>query len=183
MNKIPDFFISMVTKDFIISMKATKIQYFRLYFVSESMILNKNIYRPLSILIMVGLFFLSGCSKESERNDIPDVAVNFSLNPNSTEYIELNGVNGWVYLTGGYKGILIYRKSLNEFMAYERACPFDWEVTGARIEVESSGLTVECPICHSKYIMIDGTPYEGPTHFILKQYMTNYDGNLLYISN
>ena len=131
------------------------------------------------------LFFLGmeGCSKQEQQNEIPVVPVNFVVYPNSTEYLELNVVNGWVAVTGGYRGIIIFRTSMTEFMAFERACPYDWELTDARIDVEPSWLTTICPSCKSKYILTDGTPFEGPTHYALKQYQTQYDGTLLYISN
>ena len=129
------------------------------------------------------ILILTGCAKEENPNEIPYVVVNFVILPNSTEYLELNGVGGWVYLTGGYRGIIVYRKSTDEFMAFERACPHDWEAADARIEVESSGLTTVCPSCQSKFILIDGTPFEGPSHYPMKQYQTQYDGNQLYISN
>jgi hypothetical protein len=129
------------------------------------------------------IILIPGCSKEEPRNDIPVVGVGFSINPNSTEYLELNGVGGWVYLTGGYRGIIVYRKSISEFMAYERACPYDWQLVDARIDVESSGVTTVCPSCKSKFILLDGTPFEGVSPYPLTQYHTQYDGTLLYISN
>jgi hypothetical protein len=132
---------------------------------------------------LIVFLVITGCSKEENRNEIPVVAVSFVIDPNSTEYLDLNGVGGWVTVTGGYRGIIIYRKSISEFMAFERACPYDWEVTDARVDVEASGLTAACPSCNSKYILLDGTPYEGPTHYPLKQYQTQFDGTLLYVSN
>jgi len=129
------------------------------------------------------LFLITGCKKEEQAIDIPYVYVNFSLNPNSTEYINLNVVNGWETVTGGYQGILIFRSSINEFVAFERACPYDPLTPGAQIRVEASGITCFCPICKSRFIMTDGTPFEGPSHFPLKQYTTTYDGYLLYIYN
>jgi nitrite reductase/ring-hydroxylating ferredoxin subunit len=146
-----------------------------------------NVFRSsYKVFLALGLFFLllPGCSKKSENaNDIPYVLVNFSINPNSTEYIHLNTVDGWEYLTGGYKGILVFRKSVNEFVSFERACPYDWQNTNARIVVDTSGITAYCPVCKSKYILLDGTPYSGPSRYPLKQYQASYDGNLLYIYN
>ena len=137
----------------------------------------------LLIYALILLIVITGCSKEEKRNEIPVVSVSFVINPNSTEYLELNNEGGWVTLTGGYRGIIVYRKSISEFMAFERACPYDWELTDARIDVESSGLTAICPSCKSRYILLDGTPFAGPTHYPLNQYQTQFDGNLLYISN
>ena len=125
----------------------------------------------------------SGCKKEEKPPEIPYVYVNFSLNPNGTEYINLNAVNGWETVYGGYNGILIFRKSLTEFAAFERACPYDPLVQGAQVRVEPSGITCACPVCGSKFIMVDGTPFEGPSRYPLKQYSAIYDGSLLYITN
>jgi nitrite reductase/ring-hydroxylating ferredoxin subunit len=136
--------------------------------------------------LFVALFCLiaPGCSKNPESvNNMPYVLVNFSINPNSTEYLRLNTVNGWEYLTGGYKGILVFRKSATEFSAFERACPYDWQSTDARILTDTSGVTAYCPVCKSKFILTDGTPYSGPSRYSLKQYQTSYDGTLLYIYN
>ena len=135
-------------------------------------------------LILFTFLVLTACSKkENPPPTIPDAYVNFFINPNSTEYLELNSPGGSVALTGGYRGIIIYRLTLDQFLAYERTCPYDpWE-EGARIDIEESGLTTVCPVCGSKYILLDGSPFEGPSTYFLKQYRTTYDGNLLYVYN
>jgi nitrite reductase/ring-hydroxylating ferredoxin subunit len=137
------------------------------------------------VLLIIGIivFLSSSCKKEEQQTEIPYVYVSIVLNPNGTEYINLNSVNGWETVRGGYNGILIFRPAINEFVAFERACPYDPLTTGAQVLVEKSGTTCYCPICGSKFIMTDGTPYDGPSHFPLKQYHTMYDGSMLYISN
>lgn len=140
---------------------------------------------PLVRLIPTLLIIIMGgsCSKEEAPPEIPYVYVNFSIDPNGTQYANLNYVNGWETVTGGYKGILIFRRTINEFVAFERACPYDPVVTGSQVRVDTSGITCYCPACNSKYIMYDGTPYEGVSRYPLKQYTTNYDGVRLYVSN
>jgi len=136
------------------------------------------------LLSLIVIIIISGsCKKDEQQPEIPYVYVNFSLNPNSTLYIHLNAVNGWETVSGGYKGILIFRKSVNEFAAFERACPNDPLENGAQVRVDDSGITCYCPVCGSKFIMVDGTPYEGPSHYPLKQYSAMYDGSMLYITN
>ncbi len=135
-----------------------------------------------SCLLLI-LFFIMGCAKDTGVPQIPVVPVNFSIDPNSTTYLELNHIGGSIYLTGGYNGILVYRISLNEFMAYERADPYDFTNPDARVVVDTSLITCYCPVCKSKYILTDGTPYAGPSRYTLKQYTTTYDGGLLYIYN
>lgn len=148
--------------------------------------MNTSLFKlTVRVLLLLGvvMFFTVACKKEEPPPEIPYVYVNFTLNPNSTQYINLNSVNGWETVTGGYKGILVFRKAVNEFVAFERACPYDPLITGTQIRVDTSGITCYCPVCQSKYIMYDGTPYDGVSRFPLKQYAAIYDGVLLHISN
>jgi nitrite reductase/ring-hydroxylating ferredoxin subunit len=139
------------------------------------------------VFVLVGLVIttLFACKKSSEDQGpaIPYASVNFSLNPNSTQFLELNHVGGWVPVTGGYRGIILYRLSESEFMAYERACPYDPTADSAQIRVDNSGLLCYCPKCKSKYLILDGSPNSGPSHWSLKQYHTMYDGTFLYVTN
>ena len=147
--------------------------------------INPTIKKNVRVLLLTGSLLLSfiSCKKEDQPTSIPYVYVSLMLNPNGTEYSQLNVVNGWETVTGGYNGILIFRRLQNEFVAFERACPYDPRTTGAQIRVDKSGITCYCPICGSKFIMNDGTPYAGPSHYPLKQYTTAYDGATLYITN
>jgi nitrite reductase/ring-hydroxylating ferredoxin subunit len=152
----------------------------------KPLMMVRTYFLVLCCLLSVILLSSTGCKKDSSddsQSQIPVVPVNISLNPNSTEYIRLNPVNGWEYITGGYRGIIVYRKSQDEFNAFERACPYDWSNTSARVEVDGSGIIAACPVCKSKYILLDGTPFEGPSRYPLKQYQATYDGILLYIFN
>ena len=135
------------------------------------------------IVMAAVIMVVSACKKEEVAPEIPYAYVNFSLNPNGTQYINLNVVNGWETVYGGYNGILIFRKGVSEFVAFERACPYDPLREGAQVRVEPGGTTCICPVCGSRYIMTDGTPFEGPSHFPLRQYITVYDGTTLFISN
>lgn len=139
--------------------------------------------KGLLFLIILLIFFLPQCKKETQQNEIPVVAVSIAIDPSSTEYIRLNTVNGWEYLTGGYRGIIVFRASANGFMAYERACPYDWNSTSTRLVVDSSGITTICSSCKSKFILTDGSPYAGPSPYPMKQYQTQFNGATLYIYN
>lgn len=127
---------------------------------------------------------ISSCEPEN-NGEFPLAYVNIFINPNSTLYHELNTPGGWLYLTAAQpsRGILVYRMNMDEFRAYERTCPYDFHDPGARISVEASGITAACPVCGSKFILLDGTPFEGPATRSLRQYRTSYDGNTLHIFN
>ena len=145
----------------------------------------KRFVKPAVILPFLFALIVISCSKkeDSQRPEIPYVIVNFFITPNSTQFIELNHIGGSVTVTGGYKGIIIYRKTENEFMAFERACAYDPTADSSQVRIEVSGITCNCPKCKSKYILLDGSPFQGPSQWALKQYRTNYDGTYLYVSN
>jgi nitrite reductase/ring-hydroxylating ferredoxin subunit len=134
--------------------------------------------------VLLTLLVISGCDKD-DQDEIPFAYVNFFIYPNSTLYWEINSMGGWVYLTAEKpsRGVLVYRNTPDEFVAFERTCPHDPFEPTARIEVEPSGITVACPSCNSKFIILDGTPFEGPSKRRLKQYRTIYNGTTLQIFN
>jgi len=143
----------------------------------------RKIKRQNILLLSAALLLLFVSCKKDVKNPIPDVYVNFYLNISSTLYIELASVGGWVNLTGGYKGIVVYRSSTDEFMAFERACPYDWEVDSAYVSVEPSGLVLKCKSCGSEFLIIDGSIVNGPATVSLKQYYTEYDGQNVHVYN
>jgi nitrite reductase/ring-hydroxylating ferredoxin subunit len=126
------------------------------------------------------LLLILGCGKDKQPQ-IPYVYVSLQLYPNSLDYIPYGG--SLVKDNVGYRGIIIYHPLPNEFMVYERCCPNDPEATGARVVVDPGNSTCTCPICDSKFILYNGSPYEGPSPYSLMQYRTSYDGEVLMIYN
>ncbi|MCD4736819.1 MAG: hypothetical protein K8R53_12305 [Bacteroidales bacterium] len=132
-------------------------------------------------IITLFIVLLSGCKKEDDAGDIPGVYVNFVIYPNSIDYIT---AGGYKYINHqGYRGIIVYRIDLYNFMAYDRTCTYDPEKECAIVEVELSGITAVDSCCMSKFNLIDGSPFDGPATIPLKQYKTNFDGNQLVIYN
>lgn len=138
----------------------------------------KTIFR-IFLLVIIPLSFNS-CGKDENRDQIPYVYVNFVMYPNTIDFIP---DGQWVYVSGGYKGIIIYRPQSDEFHAYERACPYDPLTEGAQVIVEPSGLIAVDTVCGSRFVLLDGSPIEGPAKIPLKQYRTSWDGYALTVSN
>jgi nitrite reductase/ring-hydroxylating ferredoxin subunit len=132
--------------------------------------------------LFVILFILFACKKQ-KNNPIPETYVSFYMNISSTLYLNLASVGGWENITGGYKGIVVYRKSSDEFMAFERACPYDWEIDSGYVSVNSNGLIMKCKSCGSEFLILDGSITKGPSTLSLKSYKTEFDGQTLHIYN
>jgi nitrite reductase/ring-hydroxylating ferredoxin subunit len=143
--------------------------------------MKKSKFYFLALIISL-LAIQTSCIKKDD-NWIPNVYVNFQINPNSTEYINLNIIGGYEYLYGGVKGIIVYREDMENFRAYDRACPFDYDVHGSSVVVDSSGLILVDTLCGSKFIITDGSVLEGPAKRGLKQYRTHYNGEYLQVYN
>lgn len=137
----------------------------------------------ISLIVVLLLSSAWSCNKKVEHENIPNVAVNLYLDISSTLYIELSTIGGFVYVTGGYKGIVIYRVSPDEFVAYDRACPFDPTLACARIEMDPSGITMTDSCCGSNFSVLDGSIIKGPATQPLKRYHTQYDGQILRVWN
>ncbi len=140
----------------------------------------------LSILLFIGLVY--ACKEDAQP--LPYTHVNINIRPDSPLYPSLNTVGGFAMLTANYpsRGVIVYRLSNNEFLAFERTCPHDADAccnqdTCTRLIVENNGLEVSDPCCSSKFLIIDGTVASGPSKYPLKQYVADYNGDILHIYN
>lgn len=143
--------------------------------------MKAGFYR-ISVLLLLFSLFPTSCNRDND-DIIPYVTVDFTIDILSTFYTELTSVGGWVYVTGGYKGILIYRLSMDEFLAYDRCCSFNPKDPCEIIEMEESGLSMIDSCCGSRFLIIDGSPVEGPAKKMLRQYRTMFDGRYLRVYN
>lgn len=132
-----------------------------------------------AFLIIVGI----GSCKKDVNNGVPITPVDIYLYTNNPSFINLNGVGGWVYITGGVRGILVYRKSPSEFMAYDRNCTYQSSDACATVVVDATNILATDTCCHSKFSMYDGSVTQAPAGLPLKAYNTTFDGNVLHIYN
>ena len=134
-----------------------------------------------SILFLLLLIGSAGCN--TNDSNIPNVAVNLRLTIANPDFINLNSVGGFVHITGGSKGIIVYRFSVEEFRAFDRHCPYN-AIEGCRVTVNSTDIEAEDEVCcNSKFLIVDGGVIGGPAALPLKQYQTSFDGNILQIFN
>lgn len=134
--------------------------------------------RILTVIFLL-LLITPACNRENQPL-IPYTYVNFQLYPNTIDFIP---VGGYIYVSEGVKGIVIYRLLPDDFRVYERCCPYDPEKTGARVTVDASTITCVDSVCMSKFVLTDGSPYQGPSPYSLLQYRWNYDGEVLSVYN
>jgi hypothetical protein len=131
----------------------------------------------LSILFITGSFLLLASCKKSNVDDvIPNVPVNFTIQLSLPGYSNLNSVGGSVEIpSAGYKGVVVYKRAIDDFVAYEMACTYDPTTDGAILHIDSSMISMVDNHCTSKFNMVDGSVLKGPATRPMKQYNTQYD--------
>jgi len=144
--------------------------------------------RSITILtILIGIVALTGCKKQNNFYDIPNVAISEYIYLSNPLNFDLQVVGGWVYKTSGYKGLIIYRRyynqDANDFVAYERACPLHYSESCGVLKVEN-GTTLICDCDQKEYILFDGSPLQDNPSPSVKFYRTTFDGiNTIHVFN
>ncbi|MEQ8908240.1 MAG: hypothetical protein RIC95_03540 [Vicingaceae bacterium] len=137
----------------------------------------------ISILLSTLILVYTACEKNDENRNIPLVEVNFVQNINDPDYLDLKNIGGWTYVSGGSRGIILYRASNESILAYDRHCPYQPSNTCGLVSVDVTNITASDGCCGSKFSLIDGTVTQPPAVQPLKQYNTSFDGTTLRVSN
>ena len=143
------------------------------------------------IMISLACFLYTACDKD-DGGRLPLPPMDITIAPNSTIYSEINIVGGWMYLdeTDGVeppsRGVIVYRSSPDEFLAFERTPPFKPDSCCNAGKTICTSLIVDFPFVvdtctGSNYLILDGSVSSGPSNMSLSMYVTEYYGGLLYI--
>jgi len=142
------------------------------------------------------VFALTSCNRKNDV--IPDTYVNFTLNLNDPEFVNLSGfggsvtvdshTNNWGQAAAGYNGNgIIICFGVEEFYAYDRTCPHDYVVNSlsVKVNIDPTNSTIAvCPKCGTKYgLTVGGTPASGVGRYPLKNYKTSFQGNYVTVWN
>ncbi|MCT4623153.1 MAG: hypothetical protein N4A46_05975 [Schleiferiaceae bacterium] len=147
--------------------------------------------RNLSILTLgLLLVALTGCKKQENFYDIPNVAISHYVYLSNPTNFNLQVQGGWVYddaIGAGYKGLIIYRRYMNfdanDFVAYERACPIHYASDCGQMKVKDD-FSIVCECDDKEYALFDGSPYQDNPSPSVKFYRTTFDGgNTIHIVN
>jgi nitrite reductase/ring-hydroxylating ferredoxin subunit len=145
--------------------------------------MKKSFFRPVLLFLFILFIVLPSQQCKKDEDEIPNAYVSFYIDVTSTQYSGLNNIGGYIYVTGGVRGIIIYRRSTDEFMAYERDCPYQPSNSCALVEVDNSALMAVDSCCGSQFLLLDGSVIQGPSTKMLKHYQTSFDGTTLHVFN
>lgn len=135
-------------------------------------------------LFCLTILIIFGSCRRDRNNIIPNVLVDVEFNINNPSYINLTAVGGSMYITGGSRGIVVYRLSQDEFVAFDRHCTYNSTDACGQVSIDSSSsLILKDACCNSQFLITDGSVHAGPATFALKRYQTYFDGTILRIYN
>lgn len=122
------------------------------------------------------------CKKE-ERGGVPYTLVDIQFNVNNPAYVDIQVPGGWVYISGGSRGIIVYRKTMDEFVALDRHCTYQPENV-CQVHVDDTQVMARDTVCcGSGFLIMDGSVTQGPAAIALKSYNTTFNGSILRIYN
>ncbi|NNC82835.1 MAG: hypothetical protein HKN79_04595 [Flavobacteriales bacterium] len=127
------------------------------------------------LFFILTLISFAAC-KDDDDQRVPNVPVDITLSLNLPQWQPLNTPGGWVYVTGGSRGIIVYRAGTEEFTAMDRHCPYE-PINGDRVHVlEDNIIAADTNVCGSRFVITDGSVTQGPASFPLTTYRTSYNG-------
>ena len=150
------------------------------------------------VFAVIAMLWSTACNKGvGENPNIPQVNINLTVDPNSTLFLELNSVGGWIYLDEvpgmvippPSRGVMVYRQDVDSFLAYERQPPntpnqcCNDQLECTKLVIGNNFPFVKDTCTGTLYNLLDGTIFEGPGQWQLIRYNAFYDGAILYISN
>lgn len=141
----------------------------------------KKIFR----IFIAFIFVLSGPACKKQDDIVPNVYVDVFVYLNQPANVSLNSIGNWKYIDGGVKGtagIVLYRRSMDEFVAFDRVCTYQPKNLCA-VEVESSNVQLKDACCGSKFLLYDGSPSNGPASRALKQYNVSFLNGVVHVYN
>jgi len=136
-------------------------------------------------VLAITMFFSFSCEKNKPCNVIPNVTVDFKANLDDSRLTALNVVGNAVEIplnlsrySKGYanSGVIVYRKSEDEFLAFDRTCTFGHSnPVAVNADTEETWIAV-CPECQSVYRLASyGVPDDGSkSECPLKEYHADY---------
>ena len=139
-------------------------------------------------ILLFGLLLLFSCKKDNinEELGIPYVNVDRYVLLNDPNSLSLNAVGGYLFLNdAGSRGIVIYHRSYEEYVAYDRHCTYNTTDACGKVALDSTtNVILNCACCTSKFSLIDVSVLNGPSIKPLLQYNAQLSGvGTLHIYN
>lgn len=130
----------------------------------------------LTLLLLLCSLVQFSCKKKN-AHPVPLIPTDITINIYLPSYSALTGVGGWTYVAGGSKGIVVYRRGVDDFVAFDRHSPADNGNCDLALEINSDNFLILDDLCGgAQFSLYDGSPISG-SDWGLRQMQTTWDGN------
>lgn len=126
----------------------------------------KKILKLLCLFVII--LCLNACKGDKFR-EIPVPPVSFVIRPYSMDNELMAVGNHKIFPTKGYNGIIVLHMSKDEFVAYDLACPNDYE-HACTVAMYKDFYLKDEECCGSTFSTLTGFPIESDYHNILHSY-------------
>lgn len=130
------------------------------------------------LLIMLIAFTVGACERD-RLHPVPSIPFNTTINLNLPSYQDLHNVGGYAYISGiGSKGVVIYRRSVGQLVAWDRHSPADEEgvCESGLVTDEDNFLVLNDPCSEAQFSLYDGSIIAGDVNWGLRQYRAELYG-------
>lgn len=137
-------------------------------------------FRIATILLLIS----SACEPQLSDDPIPLIAFqDIEINLTLPAYSKIRVDGGMMAVSGGVRGIIIYRVNANTFNAYERNCSYHPNEASSTVDIDASNLFLKDYSCNSQFSKETGNPMGGPAWRPLRKYRTEVKGNVVTITS
>ncbi len=132
----------------------------------------------LRFILFFGLVLLLSSCEKNKNHPVPSIPFDIIIDINLPSYNALIGVGTWAYVNGGSRGIIVYRRSIDEFVAFDRHSPADPDALCPEplFPDPDNFLSLIDSCSSARYSLYDGSPIQN-SEFGLRQYQTSYNGS------
>jgi hypothetical protein len=108
---------------------------------------------------------------------VPIIPFDITINLTLPSYSDLNGVGGYAYVAAGSKGVIVYRRGIDDFVAFDRHSPADPDGScGTPLTPDDDNFLILNDVCNdAQFSLYDGSPIKN-SDFGLRQYVTVWNG-------
>jgi hypothetical protein len=138
------------------------------------------------VLLVFFAFSLSTLGCKRNLHPVPDIPFNININVNLPSYSGLQSIGGFAYVdNAGVKGLVVYRRTMDEFVAFDRMSTAAGGDTCTPIYVDPDNMLILLDPCTtSRFSLFDGSLIQGPAEWGLRAYRTIWNGmDILNIQN
>jgi hypothetical protein len=133
------------------------------------------------------LLVIFACTSDDGRTNNPflvDIGFQIDLNTNLPQFGNLNFDLNFVTVPDtGLRGIIVYRISSTQYVAYELSDPNHSPNSCSRMSISGIEATCPCPDDQNKYNVITGQPIQGDGRYGLKAYRAERIGEVVRVTN